>query len=38
MAELRAVSDAWLENKAGSEKGLLVGYFDEAYLSHFDMA
>ncbi|KQQ81817.1 bifunctional lysylphosphatidylglycerol flippase/synthetase MprF [Aureimonas sp. Leaf324] len=38
MAELRAVSDAWLENKAGSEKGFSLGYFDEAYLSHFDMA
>ncbi len=38
MAELRTVSNAWLENKAGSEKGFSLGYFDETYLSHFDMA
>ncbi|WP_019997821.1 bifunctional lysylphosphatidylglycerol flippase/synthetase MprF [Aureimonas ureilytica] len=38
MDELRAVSDAWLEMKAGSEKGFSLGYFDRAYLSHFDMA
>lgn len=38
MDELRAVSDAWLEMKSGSEKGFSLGYFDRAYLSHFDMA
>ncbi|WP_279482669.1 bifunctional lysylphosphatidylglycerol flippase/synthetase MprF [Aureimonas sp. SK2] len=36
--ELRAVSDAWLQNKAGSEKGFSLGYFDPDYLRHFDMA
>ncbi|WP_062014240.1 bifunctional lysylphosphatidylglycerol flippase/synthetase MprF [Aureimonas sp. AU4] len=38
MDELRAVSDAWLAIKSGSEKGFSLGYFDPAYLRHFDMA
>lgn len=38
MDELRAVSDAWLGMKAGSEKGFSLGYFDPDYLRHFDMA
>ncbi|RIY01910.1 bifunctional lysylphosphatidylglycerol flippase/synthetase MprF [Aureimonas flava] len=38
MDELRAVSDAWLQSKSGSEKGFSLGYFDEKYLGHFDMA
>jgi phosphatidylglycerol lysyltransferase len=38
LGELRAVSDAWLEMKAGSEKGFSLGYFEEDYLSKFDIA
>ncbi|MBB3998974.1 bifunctional lysylphosphatidylglycerol flippase/synthetase MprF [Aureimonas pseudogalii] len=38
MDELRGVSDAWLDMKSGSEKGFSLGYFDPAYLQHFDMA
>ncbi len=36
--ELREVSDAWLRMKAGREKGVSLGYFDEKYLANFDMA
>lgn len=36
--ELRAISDAWLLSKHGSEKQFSVGWFDEAYLSKFDHA
>lgn len=35
MPQLRKVSDAWLESKAGREKGFSLGYFDEDYLAHF---
>ncbi len=35
---LRAVSDAWLAGKAGHEKGFSLGFFDEAYVSQFDLA
>jgi len=38
MAELRSVSDAWLETKKGHEKGFSLGRFDEAYISEFDCA
>jgi phosphatidylglycerol lysyltransferase len=38
MPELRAVSDAWLGQKKGQEKGFVLGYFDEDYLSQFDHA
>ena len=38
LPELRAVSDAWLAGKAGHEKGFSLGFFDEAYLSQFDLA
>ena len=38
LAELRAVSDAWLTGKAGREKGFSLGFFDEAYLEQFDLA
>jgi phosphatidylglycerol lysyltransferase len=38
MEELRAVSDAWLEMKSGSEKRFSLGSFENAYLSHFDIA
>lgn len=38
MAELRQVSDAWLEHKQGEEKGFALGAFDEAYIANFDVA
>lgn len=38
MAELAAVSDAWLRAKGHSEKGFSVGRFDPAYLARFDCA
>ena len=38
MAELRAISDAWLENKQGEEKGFSLGAFEEAYVANFDVA
>jgi phosphatidylglycerol lysyltransferase len=38
MPELRAVSDAWLGAKNTAEKRFSLGYFDERYLSHFDIA
>jgi phosphatidylglycerol lysyltransferase len=36
LAELRAVSDAWLAEKKAAEKRFSLGYFDERYLVHFD--
>lgn len=38
MPELRRISDAWLERKAGKEKQFSVGFFDEKYLSNFPVA
>lgn len=38
MAELRTVSDAWLEHKQGEEKGFALGAFDENYIANFDVA
>jgi phosphatidylglycerol lysyltransferase len=38
LAELRAVSDEWLTEKAVAEKGFSVGRFDERYLSLFPIA
>ncbi len=38
LPELRAVSDAWLAEKQGCEKGFSLGRFDAAYLTEFDMA
>ena len=37
LPELRAVSDAWLAAKNAAEKRFSLGFFDEQYLSHFDM-
>jgi phosphatidylglycerol lysyltransferase len=37
-SELRAVSDAWLSDKATAEKGFSIGTFDEAYLANFPIA
>lgn len=36
--ELRAVSDDWLKEKAGAEKGFSLGFFDDAYLVRFPIA
>ena len=36
--ELKVVSDIWLQDKKSVEKGFSLGYFDEAYLKHFDCA
>lgn len=38
MDRLRAISDEWLELKAGGEKGFSLGSFREDYLSRFDLA
>ena len=38
LAELRHVSDDWLAHKSTREKGFSLGRFDDAYLSHFDIA
>ncbi len=38
LPELRAVSDAWLASKNAVEKRFSLGFFDEQYLSHFDIA
>ncbi|MEC6999579.1 phosphatidylglycerol lysyltransferase domain-containing protein [Brucella abortus] len=32
---LRAISDAWLDHKSGSEKGFSLGYFNDEYLKAF---
>jgi len=38
MDQLRAVSDDWLEEKAGGEKGFSLGFFDPDYVSRFPAA
>lgn len=38
LPKLRAISDAWLEDKAAAEKSFSVGAFDENYLRHFPVA
>ena len=38
LGELRAVSDAWLEEKKTAEKRFSLGFFDERYLQNFDCA
>lgn len=38
LEELRAVSDAWLAMKQGTEKAFALGYFDPGYLLGFDTA
>ena len=38
MDELEQISDSWLKNKSSDEKGFSLGYFNRAYLSHFDCA
>jgi phosphatidylglycerol lysyltransferase len=36
--QLREISDAWLADKPGGEKGFSLGYFDARYLACFDCA
>ncbi len=38
IAELKAVSDAWLATRKGREKGFSVGSFNPDYLARFDIA
>ncbi len=38
LPQLRKVSDAWLADKQGAEKGFSLGYFDEDYLTRFPCA
>lgn len=38
LAELHAISDAWLGGKTGREKGFSVGRFDPDYLALFDIS
>ncbi|HEY3809097.1 MAG TPA: bifunctional lysylphosphatidylglycerol flippase/synthetase MprF [Steroidobacteraceae bacterium] len=38
LPKLRAISDAWLEDKAAAEKSFSVGAFDEEYIRHFPVA
>jgi phosphatidylglycerol lysyltransferase len=38
MAELKAVSNAWLSEKNTGEKRFSLGFFDERYLSNFNIA
>ncbi|MBS3651002.1 bifunctional lysylphosphatidylglycerol flippase/synthetase MprF [Pseudaminobacter sp. 19-2017] len=38
LEDLRAVSDAWLEEKHHREKGFSLGFFDDRYMGEFDCA
>ena len=38
LPELRAVSDDWLEHKAGGEKGFSLGFFRDDYVARFPVA
>lgn len=38
LAEMRVISDDWLEHKQASEKGFSLGFFDEEYLKRFPVA
>lgn len=38
MLRLKQISDAWLGDKPAGEKGFSLGFFDEAYLSRYDIA
>jgi phosphatidylglycerol lysyltransferase len=37
LPQLRAVSDSWLEDKKTAEKRFSLGFFEEGYVSHFDV-
>ncbi|MCA0045074.1 bifunctional lysylphosphatidylglycerol flippase/synthetase MprF [Celeribacter litoreus] len=38
LPELRAISDAWLDQKQGREKSFALGAFSEGYIQNFDCA
>ncbi len=38
LSRLKDISDQWLGEKTTGEKGFSLGYFDETYLRHFDLA
>ncbi len=38
LPELRAVSDEWMANKVGTEKGFSLGRFEDEYMKEFDCA
>lgn len=38
VAELRGVSDSWLQDKSAAEKGFSLGAFSEQYIVNFDVA
>ncbi len=38
LAELRLISDSWLEQKSAKEKGFSLGSFSDRYISNFDCA
>lgn len=38
LAELQSVSDDWMRQKSGAEKGFSMGHFDPEYLSRFPVA
>jgi phosphatidylglycerol lysyltransferase len=38
MGQLRAVSDDWLHERAGGEKGFSLGFFDATYVQRFPVA
>ena len=38
LPQLRVISDQWLDEKAGEEKGFSLGSFDDSYLQRFPLA
>jgi phosphatidylglycerol lysyltransferase len=38
LPDLKRVSDNWMRERAGAEKGFSLGFFDETYLARFPMA
>ncbi len=38
LGDLKTISDVWLAQHGGREKGFSLGRFDPAYLTHFDLA
>ncbi len=38
MPKFKQISDAWLGEKSAGEKGFSLGFFDESYLSRYDIA
>jgi phosphatidylglycerol lysyltransferase len=38
LSQLKEISDAWLSERAGGEKGFSLGFFDARYLANFECA